>query len=144
MFTNCGAKSDHGDPWTLVAVGRHSAEPPQDWYIVLFLHMSEEDSPLRHRDTARAKGMSAVKLLPRGWVTQVEYQGNYQLGNSADKPELLLSESAREHEKNLQESFDAFATSLAEDDSSEVSEVFGSPIGGVQKGSDHSLDQDSI
>ena len=79
LFANCGVKSDHGDPWTLVAVGRHSAEAPQDWYTVLFSHVSEEDSPLRHCDTARANGMSAVKLLPRGWVTQVENQGNYQL-----------------------------------------------------------------
>ena len=76
----------------LVAVGRHSVEPPQDWYIVLFLHVSEEESPLRYRNTARAKGTSAVRLLPKGWITQVENQGNYQLGNSVDEPPL--SESA--------------------------------------------------
>ena len=76
----------------LVTVGRHSVEPPQDWYIVLFLHVSEEESPLRYRNTARAKGTSAVRLLPKGWITQVENQGNYQLGNSVDEPPL--SESA--------------------------------------------------
>ncbi len=133
MLTTCRVKSDHGDPWILVAVGRHSAEPPQDWYIALFPHISEDESLLQYHDTVRVRGTAALKLLPKGWVTQVENQGNYKLGNSVDKPELLLSESAREHKKNLEETFDTFANSLAEDKSSEVSEVFRSPKGGVQK-----------
>ena len=95
----------------LVAVGRHSVEPPQDWYIVLFLRMSEEESSLRYHNTARARGTSAVRLLPKGSIILVENQGNYQLGNSVD--ELSLSESAQEHEKNFEHSFDAFANDLA-------------------------------
>ena len=61
----------------LVAVGRYSAEPLQDWYIILFPNISEDESPLRYRSTVRAKGPSAVRLLPKGWITQVEQQGNY-------------------------------------------------------------------
>ncbi len=91
LLKKCGVKADCGDPWTLVTVGRHSAEPPKDWYIVLFPHISEEESPLRYHNTTRAKGKSAVKLLPKGWITQVENQGTYQLGNSVDEPSLSES-----------------------------------------------------
>ncbi len=82
--------------------------------------------------------------MPKGWVTQVENQGNYKLGNSVDEPEPLLSESAREHKKNLKDTFDAFANSLAENESSEASKVFGSPEGSIQKDSDQNLDHNSI
>ncbi len=78
LWERCGVKLDHSDPRMLVAVGRYSAEPPQDWYIILFLNISEDKSPLRYYSTVRAKGPSAVRLLPKGWITQVEYQGNYQ------------------------------------------------------------------
>ncbi len=92
LWEKCGVKSDHSDPWTLVTGGRYSAEPPQDWYIVLFPNISEDKSLLRYHSTVRARGPSAVRLLPKGWITQVKNLGNYQIGNSVDEP--LLSESA--------------------------------------------------
>ena len=140
----CGVKVNHGDSWTLVTVGRHSAEPPQDWYIVLFPNIEEEESLLRYHSTVRDRRLAAVRLLPKGWVTQVENQGNYKLGNLVDTPYELkpsLSESAHEHKKN----FEIFANSLLENDkSSEGSEVFGSPEGIVHKDSDQPLDKDFI
>ena len=33
------------------------------------------------------QNIKAVRLLPKGWVTQVENQGNYKLGNLVNAPE---------------------------------------------------------
>ena len=51
LWKKCGVKVDHGDSWTLVPVGRHSAEPPQDWYVVLFPNVEEVESLLRYHAT---------------------------------------------------------------------------------------------
>ena len=92
MWEKCGVKLDCTDLQTLVAVGRYSAEPPHDWYIVLFPNVSKDESPLRYHSAVRVKGPSSVRLLPKGWISQVEHLGNYQIGNSVDV--TLLSESA--------------------------------------------------
>ncbi len=100
LWEKCGVKLDHMDLWTLVTVGRYSAEPPHNWYIVLFPNVSKDESLLRYHSAVRAKGPSAVRLLPKGWISQVEHLGNYRIGNSVDT--TLLSESAQEHEKSLE------------------------------------------
>ncbi len=73
MWEKCGVKLDCTDLQTLVTVGRYSVEPPHDWYIVLFPKVSKDESPLRYHNAVRAKGPSAVRLLLRGWISQVEH-----------------------------------------------------------------------
>ncbi len=69
-------------------MGQHSTELPKDWYLVLFPNVDEVDeneSPLKFQPTVRDKRLAVVRLLPKGWATQVENQGNYKLGNSVDQ-----------------------------------------------------------
>ncbi len=102
----------------------------------------------------RDKKLATVRLLPEGWVTQAENQGNYRLGSSVDQTnaqEPSLSESALEHKNKLkQDSNLELDKTLVEsylenkDTPEDKNKVFGSPEGHHPKDSDQHSELNSI